>query len=280
MNILSFDVEDWYNCDFLSKNIDWNRYEIRINDGIKKILNCLEEYNLKGTFFCLGWLADNNPEIIKLIKIKGHDIGCHSYSHRLLYNMDKSEFYKDTVKAKEAIEKIVGEEITKYRAPGFSIGKNNIWALDVLIDIGFKIDCSILPAEHDYGGMIDYPYNCPSVIYLENGKNIKEFPMSVIKIGKNNIIFSGGGYFRAMPYVIIKKLMESQKYVMTYFHSRDFDPKQPILKNLPIKRIVKSYIGLNYSFNKFQKLLNDYSFNNIKEADITIDWEKVPYIKL
>jgi polysaccharide deacetylase family protein (PEP-CTERM system associated) len=271
MNILTFDIEDWYNCDFISENFDWSKYEVRIYDGVYRILNELDKHNIKGTFFCLGWLAENHPSVIKSIYNAGHQIGCHSYQHQLSTRFTPSQFKEDTYKAKSLIEDVIGDEVNCFRAPGFSITENNKWAIEILCELNFKYDCSVFPAKHDYGGMPNYGNSEPSILEY-NGYSIKEFPINIHTIAGHNLVFSGGGFFRLFPYWLIKKWGKESEYMMTYFHPRDFDPNQPVIKALPLMRKFKSYVGLHHSFAKFKKILSDFEFVNIALADNLIDW--------
>jgi len=280
MNILTFDIEDWYNCDFISGDFDWDKFEVRIYEGVDRILRELDKRKLKGTFFCLGWLAENHPDVIKRIHDQGHQVGCHSYQHELSFRFSESEFIADTLKAKHLIEYVIGEEVNIFRAPGFSITKNNLSALRNLADMGFQYDCSLFPAVHDYGGMPDYGNGVPKLIDVGDGKTIKEFPISIHSAFGKNIVFSGGGFFRIFPYWLINKWGKEADYMMTYFHPRDFDPEQPVLKNLPALRRFKSYVGLKGAFRKFQHLLDDFEFYNLEQADNIIDWKTVEVIKL
>ena len=280
MNILTFDIEDWYNCDVITSNLDWDKFEVRIYKGVEKILEELENRDLKATFFCLGWIAERHPDVIKWIHSGGHQIGCHSYNHELVSRFDREGFKLDTKKAKNAIEDLIGESINLYRAPAFSINKTNIWILEILAEMNFEFDCSILPASHDYGGFPDFGAAEPVIIQLPNGSHLKEFPINVKNILGKKIVFSGGGFFRFFPYRLIKHWVKNSQYMITYFHSRDFDPGQPILDTLPPLRKYKSYVGLTHSFYKFQKLLNDFEFINIKEANEIINWQNVRVINL
>lgn len=280
MNILTFDIEDWYNCDFISGDFDWDKYEVRIYQGVERILEELEKRNLKGTFFCLGWLAEKHPDVIKSIHKNGHHIGCHSYQHELSFRFDEKGFIEDTLKAKELIEDVIGEKVNAFRAPGFSITKNNTWALKALADMGFEFDCSMFPAPHDYGGMPSYGEGVPKRIDVGNGKMIKEFPINIQQFLGKNIVFSGGGFFRLFPYWLINHWGKKSKYMMTYFHPRDFDAGQPVIKSLPAMRRFKSYVGIKGAFAKFQHLLNDYQFYNVEEADKVINWDNAPIIDI
>lgn len=279
MNILTFDIEDWYNVDFITEDFNWDKYEVRIYEGVEKILERLDSSKIKGTFFCLGWLAQKHPNIIKRIDEMGLHIGCHSYQHQLAFRFNPEQFKEDTIKAKSLIEDVIGKEINVYRAPGFSITKDNLWALDILVQLGFKYDCSIFPASHDYGGYPDYGVAGPSILSLPSGQ-IKEFPINFHSIFGKNIVFSGGGFFRLFPYWLIKKWSKQSPYLMTYFHPRDFDPDQPIFESQKGIRKFKSYVGLKQSFAKFDNYLNDFNFVDIETADSLLQWDKIKEIKL
>ena len=272
MNILTFDIEDWYNCDFISQDFNWDKYEVRIYQGVERIIEELERRSQKATFFCLGWIAERHPDVIRMIHEQGHHIGCHSYQHELSFRFDERTFKEDTLKAKYLLEDIIGEEVNAFRAPGFSITGHNVWALESLAQMGFKYDCSLVPAHHDYGGMPTYGKGVPKIIDVGEGQIIKEFPINTVSFMGKPLVFSGGGFFRLLPYPLIKKWGRDSEYMMTYFHPRDFDPDQPVMRNLPLMRRFKSYVGLKTSFAKFQKILDDFQFLNIVEADAAIDW--------
>ncbi|GHT09255.1 polysaccharide deacetylase [Bacteroidia bacterium] len=280
MHLLTFDIEDWYNCDFISEDFHWEKYEVRIYTGVERILNELAARNIKATFFCLGWTAEKHPQVIRDIHRCGHHIGCHSYQHELSFRFDKEGFKNDTEKAKKLIEDLIGEEINAFRAPGFSITEKNVWALEVLSELGFQYDCSLFPAAHDYGGFQRYGQSEPALLQLSNGATIKEFPINIHTVLGKNIVFSGGGFFRLFPYFLIKRWAKQTPYLMTYFHPRDFDPGQPMVESLPAIRKFKSYVGLKTSFKKFQKLLDDFNFINLPEADKQIDWQNVRTIPI
>lgn len=280
MNILTFDIEDWYNCDFISNDLNWDKHEVRIYQGVDRILKELSKRNLKATFFCLGWIAEHHPEVLRSIHREGHHIGCHSYQHQLSTNFSKNQFKDDVKKAKELIEDVISESINTFRAPGFSITESNPWAFEILAELGFLYDCSIFPAAHDYGGFKSYGIPGPSILSLSNGLTIKEFPINFQTIFGKDVVFSGGGFFRLFPYPLIKKWSAESQYLMTYFHPRDFDPEQPVIESLPAIRRFKSYYGLKGSFSKFQKYMTDFDFINIEQANKLIDWSNCKTIKI
>jgi polysaccharide deacetylase family protein (PEP-CTERM system associated) len=280
LNLLTFDIEDWYNCDFITPDFHWEKYEVRIYAGVERILTELASRNIKATFFCLGWIAEHHPQVIRDIHAQGHHIGCHSYQHELSTRFDRKGFKQDIEKSKKLIEDLTGEAINAFRAPGFSITEKNTWTLEVLSELGFEYDCSLFPATHDYGGFQSYGKVEPTLLQLSNGMKMKEFPINIHAIMGKSLVFSGGGFFRLFPYFLIKHWAKQTGYLMTYFHPRDFDPDQPMVKSLPMIRKFKSYVGLKHSFKKFQHLLDDFEFVNLPEANKLIDWTKARIIPI
>ena len=279
MRILTFDIEDWYCHDCESGDKAWASKEVRIYEGVDRILDSLAKRNQKATFFVLGWLAENHPQAIRKIADAGHQIGCHTYQHELLTRFDKRQMYDDVYRAKSEIESVIGAPIDAFRAPAFSITEKNLYAFDVLAELGFKYDCSLFPAERDYGGMPSYGIGEPRQINHE-GYIFKEFPINPADVAGRKVVFSGGGYFRLFPYWLIKKLTKQQNYTMTYFHPSDFDPGQPDMKHLPMLRRWKNRVGLKGAFSKYEKYLSDFDFVNLEQADKMIDWDSLDDIKL
>lgn len=276
MNILTFDIEDWYNHDDYTQDFAWEKFEVRIYEGVDKILEALSETGQKGTFMCVGWIGEHHPRIIRSIVDAGHHIGCHSYQHQLATRFIQKEFKEDTYKAKSILEDVSGQEVNTYRVPSFSFTKENMWCFDTLAQLGFKYDASVFPSHHEFGGLPDFPAE-PSIITTEFGI-IKEFPVNLGKIGGREIVYSGGGYFRIMPFSLIKYLMAKEKYVMSYFHPSDFDPGQPKMPQLSLMRQFKNRVALKGAYSKFKRFLHQYNFINIEEADNIIDWNKVQRI--
>ena len=159
-----------------------------------------------------------------------------------------------------------------YRAPAFSITKETTWAFEILNELGITHDASVFPSKHDYGGFPSFGNSEPSIIEI-NGISIKEFPMNIHKIFNRSIVFSGGGFFRFFPYKLIKKWTTESDYVMTYFHPRDFDKGQPVLRHLPLMRKFKSYYGLKNSCFKFDKFISDFSTMSIMDVSNKYNWD-------
>lgn len=277
MNILSFDIEEWV----LEKEYFGNRKEKYAEyDGIlEHILELLERNDQVATFFCLGKLAIDFPHVIRKIASHGHEIGSHSHAHRWVNKMTPDEFREDTKSAVNALEDVIGKKVESFRAPAFSIGESNKWAIEILADCGIKNDASIFPGVRDFGGFPTFNEQQPCKIEY-NGYLLNEFPIPLYRlpiIGKD-LAYSGGGYFRLLPLSFVKTRLNTNDYNMCYFHIGDlltekvkmmskeeFEDyfKEPgTLKNRCL-RYLKSNIGRGNAMRNLETLLSLYSFTSI-----------------
>ena len=291
MNILTFDIEEWYleqqGLGRIEKYAEYDHY-------LETILSKLEECQLKATFFCVGEMGRLFPDVIRKIHSLGHEIGCHSNIHTWLNKMTEAECREDTHRAVDSLEQCVGEKVLSYRAPAFSIGENNKWAFEILAENGIERDASIFPAARDFGGFSNFGQKTPCLIE-HRGIRLKEFPVCMAKVFGKEMAYSGGGYFRFFPLWLVKQKLERADYAMCYFHIEDLHPeiegvmekedyetyfKEPgTLKNRYI-RFAKSNLGKKRAFDKLMKLMAETEFVNLMEADKNIYWEKVPGVIL
>jgi peptidoglycan-N-acetylglucosamine deacetylase len=282
MNILTFDIEDWFHIldnSSTKTEKEWNNYPTRIREGVDRILELLEKQEVKATFFCLGWVARKYPDVIRKIDEAGYEIASHSDLHQLVYEQDTRQFKSDLETSVKSLEDVIGKKIRAYRAPGFSITEGEKWAFDALLELGIEMDCSVFPSSRSHGGFASFTSSTPC--YIErNGALLKEFPISPASLFGKKLIFSGGGYFRLLPYQVIKRLSRQSDYTMTYFHPRDFDPQQPVLEDLSMARRFKSYYGLAGALPKLYKWTDQQEFTDLAGADEQINWDKVAIIKL
>lgn len=292
MNILTFDIEEWY----LEKILHGGRafrYQI-YDETFAKMMDELDKHGIKATFFCVGKLATDFPDVIRRISKAGHEIGCHSNEHTWLNKMDETMLRRDTTEAIKALEDVSGQKVVSYRAPAFSITHENKWAVNVLADCGIETDATIFPTNRDFGGYKGFPQDTPCIISHE-GAMLKEYPISLTTILGKTTAYSGGGYFRLLPFWLVNRVMSKRDYNICYFHLNDLATlkiafrsrkeheeyfKEPgTLKNRTI-RYLKSNIGNGDTFGKFQRLLSEQSFISIREADKEIDWKIAPKIIL
>ncbi|CAN5146222.1 DUF3473 domain-containing protein [soil metagenome] len=277
MNILTFDIEEWFHIlDNASTRTesDWSRYETRIHRNMDRIFQILDETNTRATFFCLGWVADKHPDIIRRIDAAGYEIGTHSYAHQLAYEQTPAQFQDDLERSIKHLQELTGKKVRSYRAPGFSIKEFNHWVFPILVEQGIEVDCSVFSARRSHGGDTSLGMFEPGYLNV-NGTLLKEFPINTAPVLGQDLIFSGGGYFRLLPYSAIRVLMRRSNYVMTYFHPRDFDADQPMIPGLSRTRQFKSYYGLRNCWPKLKQLLTDFPFVDLAEAEQQVDWTKV-----
>ena len=282
MNVLTFDLEEWFhllNNPSTDNESSWGNFEYRLRENLDRILVMLNDSNNIATFFCLGWVARKYPSIVKEISSLGHEIGSHSNAHQLIHRYDRDFFSNDLEISIKSLEDITGKKVIAYRAPGFSLVPETLWVFDELSKQGIEFDCSIFLGNHSHGGRIKAFGKNPSVINID-GRKIKEFPINSFKFLFKEVAFSGGGYFRFLPYQVIKRLMYRSAYIMTYFHPRDFDQGQPIIEDLSYYRLFKSYYGLKSSFLKAEKYLADFDFVSLTHADKLVDWSQAQQFNL
>ena len=292
MNILTFDIEEWYleKAFFGAKKSKYVEYD-RL---LEEILSKLESVNQKGTFFCVGKMATDFPAVVRKIADAGHEIGCHSNTHQWLNKMTYNQAMEDTHASVDALQQCVGKKVESYRAPAFSIGRENKWAFEVLVANGITRDASVFPVSRDFGGFPEFTKIEPTLVKY-NGIEIHEFPIATVKVFGKEIAYSGGGYFRFFPYCFVEKEMRRALYSMTYFHMGDLNPvisgvmskadyedyfgEEGTLKARYL-RYLKSNVGVKGNKGKLFKLFDRMPFMNILEANNLIDWEKVPSISL
>ena len=282
MKILTFDIEDWFHIldNNETKSIsEWSKFDSRLKLEMDFIYDILDKSKQSATFFIVGWIAEKYPEIIREISDRGFEIGSHSHLHQLVYEQDKKTFYNDVEKSIRTLEDCTGKKVRSFRAPGFSIKENNKWAFEVLYELGIEIDASIFPTGRAHGGLASYKEAKPSILKY-NGIQLKEFPINTHNFFGKPLIFSGGGYFRLLPYQIIKSWTNNSDYVMTYFHPRDFDYQQPIAPGLSLSRRFKSYVGLKQCQPKLEQWLKDFNFIDLETANQEINWDKVTVVRL
>lgn len=292
MNILTFDIEEWA----LAKAGGWGTPEryVEFDAFLDKILDELDKRNVKATFFCTGLMAEDFPQVVKLIQSRGHEIGCHSHQHTWMNKMSEAEAREDTHAAVTALEQCIGQKVLSYRAPAFSIGESNKWMFEILAENGIITDASIYPAARDFGGFPGFGSKKPCVIEY-NGIRLKEFPICTTRFMGKELAYSGGGYFRFFPLGFVKGRMVKAVYAMCYFHIGDLLPEKGgvpskevyeayykesgTLKNRYM-RYIKSNLGKKGAFNKMIKLINSESFINLEQAEGCISWEQAQVVTL
>lgn len=282
MHILTFDIEEWFHIldhTDTKSEAEWKKFPSRIHANCDRILELLDRKKVKATFFCLGWVAEKYPEVIRKIATAGYEIGTHSHLHQLAYEQDKRAFTTDLSRSIQTLESVIGKKVRSYRAPGFSLMQSNKWVFEALVEHGIEVDCSVFPAKRAHGGFEDFPTAQPTWVDL-GGVRLKEFPINLATVLGKSMVFSGGGYFRLLPLPVLKYFWSNSDYVMTYFHPRDFDAEQPMVPGLSKMRQFKSYYGLHNALGKLETIMDAFPMMDLSQAERKVNWEKAPIYHL
>lgn len=271
-NAFTIDVEDYYQVEAFSQLIDrseWGGFESRVESNTHKIMDLLDEYDIKGTFFILGCVAKKIPKIVKDIAARGHEIASHGMSHRLIYNQSYEEFKKETIDSKALIEDLCQHSIKGYRAATYSITKESLWALDVIAEAGFSYDSSIFPMRHDRYGIYD-AIAIPNKMVTPAGYSLVEFPISTVKNKLLTLPIAGGGYFRLFPYWLTKMglnyINQKGQEFLFYLHPWEVDPHQPRIPNVSALTKFRHYVNIDQSENRLNKLFSDFQFTTMRNV--------------
>jgi polysaccharide deacetylase family protein (PEP-CTERM system associated) len=270
LNALTVDVEDYYHVsgfEHCVNRCDWDRMESRVGASTERLLDCLAAAEVRGTFFVLGWVAEQQPSLVRAIRAAGHEVGCHSYAHRLVYEQTPAEFRSDLRRGLRVLEDALGERVTAYRAPSFSITRRSLWALDVLAEEGITLDSSIYPTHHDRYGIPGTPLG-PHRIDLPAGP-LWEFPPPVYRVLGYPLPVGGGGYFRLYPYALtrlaLSRINASGRPFAVYLHPWELDPDQPRLRP-GLVRAFRHYVNLPRTEARLARLLRDFPFGTLTQA--------------
>ena len=273
-NALTIDVEDYFHVSAFEKNIapaTWEEFPQRALRNTHRVLDILDYWGLRGTFFVLGWVARRHPGLIKRIAAAGHEVACHGYAHQRITTMTRQAFEKDVTKARKLLQDLSGQPVDGYRAPSYTITAQTQWALEVLIDAGFTYDSSIFPIKHDLYGMPGAA-RFPHDIVCQNGI-IKEFPPTTISLNlsgwKVNLPVAGGGYLRLLPVKWISAafshLNQGGNPCMLYFHPWEIDPNQPRIKS-SFKSRFRHYLNLETTEGKLRSLFARHRFTSMRSV--------------
>lgn len=266
---MTVDVEDYFQVSAFENHIsraEWDNIQPRVEQNTDRILTLFDFHNVHATFFILGWVAERFPGLLRRIQEAGHEIASHGYSHIRATTQSPTEFKADVTKTKNLLEDICGTEIKGFRAASFSIGEDNMWALDALGESGYRYSSSIYPVNHDLYGMPD----APRFPFKHGSSDLLEIPISTIKIGNRNWPCGGGGYFRLLPYVYsrwaLRRINNREgRSAVFYFHPWEIDPTQPKQDGITLKTRFRHYIHLDQMERRLSVLINDFEWGRVDE---------------
>lgn len=271
VNALTVDVEDYYQVEAFANVVrreDWTHWQPRVEKNTHRLLELFARRNVRSTFFILGWVAEQHPQLVRKIAAAGHEIACHSYQHQLIGTQTRPEFRADVRRAKALLEDLIGNEVVGYRAPTYSITQDTLWALDILVEEGFHYDSSIFPIRHDRYGIPGAERHL-HIIRRPAGE-IAEFPPSTVRIAGMNVPMAGGGYFRLMPYPVfrwgLRRINDSDHQPAIFMvHAWEVDPEQPVIQGTRLN-IWRHRNNLRRTEARLERLLGDFRFAPVREV--------------
>jgi polysaccharide deacetylase family protein (PEP-CTERM system associated) len=273
-HVFTVDLEDWYQGLEIDMD-DWAGFAPRIDKGMRVLLELFSQAGVKATFFVLGRQAEQTPQLVREVADRGHEIACHGYSHRSVYQQDPAQFMTELRRAKQVLEQITGAPVHGYRAPFFSITQQSLWALDILVDEGFTYDSSLFPVLN-YRGGAHAAARMPGPVSTPSGRTIFEIPCSTLRLPHPslpigvNVPISGGGYFRLYPYrltwAFVKLLQREGAGLVFYVHPWEYDADHPRIRMPRAIAQVTHYLNLSRMTERTRRLLSDFSFVSIREA--------------
>ena len=266
--VLSFDVEEHHRIEAASGLVidpsTKARHAERVGPVTRWLLDRLGERGIRATFFVVGELARDQPELVRAIQSGGHEVASHGWDHRRVLAMTPEEFRLDVRRSVDILQQITGTPVVGYRAPTFSIVRRTAWALDVLAELGMLYDSSIYPVRHDRYGVPEAP-RVPFLAEGPGGGRILELPPATLRVGRLTLPVGGGGYFRLLPVAVMDRgirqaLRDGRPAVATlYFHPWEFDPDQP---RLPLRGPgrFRTYVGIGRARRRLVDLLTRHRF--------------------
>lgn len=269
-NAMSVGVEDYFQVSAFEECVDkkdWDSMECRVETNVYRILSLFGEYDIKATFFTLGWVAQRYPRMIERIVEGGHEVASHGWDHKRVTEMTPEQFAADVIKTKELLEKLSGQKVVGYRAPSYSIGEKNLWAHDVLADTGHVYSSSIVPVKHDLYGMPD----APRFAYKTAQDRLLEIPVTTVPLKGRNINCGGGGWFRLFPYAFTRWALKQVNQKdgesgVFYFHPWEVDPDQPRIEGASAKSRFRHYLNLSRMEPRLEQLIRDFSWGRMDDV--------------
>ncbi len=278
LNALTVDVEEHFQVSAFEGTVRrdaWASHESRVEANTRRLLALFDEWEVRATFFVLGWVGERRPALVREIADRGHEIGSHGYSHRLVYRQERREFEDETRLSRRILQDASGQPVLGYRAASFSIGRASLWALDTLAEAGFTYDSSVFPVVHDRYGMPGAPRGIHRLT-TPGGSTLLEAPPSTIGRGKATLPVAGGGYLRIYPAVVTRWAVSwlnrrERMPAVVYVHPWEIDPAQPRIA-APLASRLRHDWGLGTTARKLRGLAGRHRFGPMRQ--VLDAWER------
>ncbi len=268
INAMSVDVEEYFQVGAFETTIkrdQWMSIDSRVDYNTNIVLDLFARKQVKSTFFTLGWVAERQPQLIRRIIAEGHELASHGYAHDRVSALTAEQFAGDLLKTKAILENASGVAIKGYRAPSFSIGERNRWALDILAEQGYHYSSSVYPIAHDHYGWPSAPRWAFRPLATSS---MIEIPVTTVKLLGKTRAAGGGGFFRLLPYWFSRWAIEQvntqhQQSSIFYFHPWEVDARQPRQQDAPLKSKLRHYTNLDRMERKLSRVLDDFHWDRV-----------------
>jgi polysaccharide deacetylase family protein (PEP-CTERM system associated) len=264
------DVEEHFQVSALEPFVDtaeWDNFPTRVGDSTRKLLDLLDQYEMRGTFFTLGWIAERYPDLVKEIVSRGHEIASHGTDHKRVTLLTPDQFRVSVRDSKRILEDVSGQEVLGYRAPSFSIVPGGEWALDVLLEEGYVYDSSLYPVKRNGYGYADALWH-PHLIERGSGV-LMEFPPATLEMFGARLPAGGGAYLRLLPRGLVESALEQANAAghpgTIYIHPWEIDPEQPRVQ-VPALTRIRHYGRLRRTYSRLEDLVRRFSFRPIADS--------------
>lgn len=266
----SVDVEEYFQVSAFEGSVSrdlWERLPSRVEGSVYGILDLLARHHARGTFFTLGWVAERHPKMIRRIADAGHEVASHGWDHVRVTHQTPDEFRASIRRSKTCLEQLSGMPVLGFRAPSFSIVPGREWALDLLLEEGYRYDSSLFPIRRPGGYGYATAGRDPHVVERPSGK-LDEFPPATLRQFGVNLPAGGGAYFRILPYALVQsafRRFEGRGVPGTfYMHPWEIDPDQP-RQHAPLSSRLRHYTGLSRTLPRLERLLSEFRFTAIAD---------------
>lgn len=270
----SLDIEDWHHSQLLPARERHPHATSVVRAGTVEILELLKRHRARATFFVLGEIVRDHPDLVRRMLDEGHELGCHGMRHEPLWGRTPAAFAAELEAFRAVVTAALGAfPVIGFRAPTFSLDRRTAWALEVLAAHGYRYDSSIFPARVRMYGVQTAPVGIwrparGDFLHHDPAGALVEFPVAVARFGPLRIPVAGGFYLRAMPFGMFERAFAHvvrQRPAALYLHPRECAP-EPDRLPMAASNAWITYVGLGTVKRKLERLLGRWRFVSMREA--------------